>query len=81
MNLNPIKANMNEIIVGEKRILFSYKTPVAVYTNDNTVHITSKKWSKTTTRHINTWIAGFSFDLKVKEQPQEWFDALLNEVK
>jgi hypothetical protein len=81
MNLNPIKQNMNEIVIGEKRVLFSYKTAVACYTNDNTVHITSKKWSRTTTKHINAWIAGFQFDLKVQEHPQEWFDNLLNEVK
>ena len=29
MKLNPIGSNMNEVEVGGKSILFSYKTPVA----------------------------------------------------
>ena len=50
-------------------VLFSYSTPVAALT-DNGYYRTSKKWSVTTTRHINKWLDG----VLAKEQPQEFFD-------
>ena len=31
MKLNPVGSNMNEVEIGGKSILFSYKTPVAGY--------------------------------------------------
>lgn len=34
MKLNPIGSNMTEIEVGDKTILFSYKTPVAYATTE-----------------------------------------------
>jgi hypothetical protein len=55
MKLTPIKANMTEIEIGDKTILFSYKTPVAYYENGK-AYQTSKKWSVTTSRHINQWL-------------------------
>lgn len=54
MKLTPIKANMTEVQIGDKRVLFSYKTPVAYY-QDGKAYQTNKKWSQTTTRHINQW--------------------------
>lgn len=55
MKLNPIGSNMTEVEIGDKTVLFSYKTPVAYY--DGTwLYITTKKWSKTTTSHINKWL-------------------------
>jgi hypothetical protein len=80
MNLTPIKQNMNEIKIGAMRILFSYKTPVAatLLTQEGMeYHVTDKKWSNTTTRHINSWMPK---EDRI-EHPQEWFDALLSEVK
>ena len=58
MNLNPIKANMTELTIGTKTVLFSYKTPVAVFdwskgAGNGEYTKTSKYWSKTTSRHIN----------------------------
>ena len=55
-------------------VLFSYSTPVAALT-DNGYYRTSKKWSVTTTRHINKWLDG----VLAKEQPQSYFDGLCNE--
>ena len=57
MNLNPIRSNMTELEIGNKKILFSYKTPVAYFENGQ-YYITDKFWSRTTTRHINAWVPG-----------------------
>jgi hypothetical protein len=77
MNLTPIAANMTEVFLAPgKRVLFSYKTPVACVI-DGVYYKTEKKWSNTTTRHINKWLP--VSDATVK--PQEYFDNLLAEVK
>ena len=58
-------------------VLFSYATPVASF--DKTAyqfHRTNKKWSMTTSRHINKWLDG----VKAIEQPQDYFDNLLGGV-
>ncbi len=78
MNLNPIKHNMTELeLSNETLILFSYQTPVAALVNESgTFHQykTDKKWSQTTTRHINTWNPmGGAYGLR----PQEFFDNLV----
>lgn len=82
MNLNPIKANMTELeLTNGTKVLFSYKTPVACLFNDNGVwhqYRTDKRWSNTTTRHINAWNPlGGAYGL----QTQEYFDNLIAEVK
>jgi hypothetical protein len=72
MELNPIQANMTEVILNDNRvILFSYKTPVACRISDR-VYRTNKRWSNTTTRHINKWLAG----TPAEPQDQEFFDNL-----
>jgi hypothetical protein len=59
MKLRPIKANMNEIeLLDGKTVLFSYSTPVAYYDTSGGFYRTSKKWSATTSRHINQWLKG-----------------------
>lgn len=65
MKLRPLKANMTELEIKGKRVLFSYETPVA-YQNLDSVgnyYKTIKKWSNTTTRHINQWLGGNSAQL------------------
>ncbi len=82
MNLKPIKANMNEVETGEYKILFRYRTPVAVILNDGTSFKTDKKWSQTTTKHINAWFGMQGTDVtEPTDKPQKYFDNLLNEVK
>jgi len=77
MKLTPIQENMTEVEMGTGKVLFSYKTPVA-YINGLGQHFkTEKKWSATTTRHINKWLNGY----KAEEKSQEFFDTLSNEVK
>ncbi len=62
MNLNPLAANMTEIEIGDKTILFSYKTPVAYHEAGIGYAKTSKYWSSTTSRHINKWLKLNGYD-------------------
>lgn len=85
MNLTPIKANMTELELDGLKVLFSYRTPVAALVREETAegtnwhqYRTEKKWSNTTTRHINTWNPlGGAYGLR----PQEFFDSLIAGVK
>lgn len=66
-------------------VLVSYETPVAARIfslaseNDGcALFRTSKKWSQTTTRHINKWLNQEFHCKPYKEMPQEFFDNLLS---
>ena len=72
MRLQPIASNMTQVDFNNGyQVLFSYKTPVACL-SDNGYYRTSKKWSVTTSRHINKWLDG----VLAKDQPQAYFDQL-----
>ena len=72
MQLRQIASNMTQLDLSDgTSVLFSYRTPVAALT-ENGYTRTSKKWSVTTSRHINKWLDG----VLAKEQPQEYFDSL-----
>lgn len=74
LELNPIGSNQNEVIIGSKTILFSYKTPVAYYDAETgSFYKTSKKWSSTTSKHVNKWLGG----ARAEEVSQDLLDALL----
>ena len=81
MDLTPIKQNMTEVEVLDMKILFSYRTPVATLVKESDgwhQYKTDKKWSVTTSRHINQWNPlGGAYGLK----PQEYFDSLLDRVQ
>lgn len=62
MKLSPIASNMTEIEIGNKTILFSYKTPVAFHEAGGGYAKTAKHWSATTTRHINKWLKLTGYD-------------------
>ena len=73
MNLKPLGSNQTEVETEKATILFSYRTPVAACMKDGSGFFkTSKKWSVTTSRHINQWLEG----AKAKEAPQSFFDSL-----
>lgn len=77
MKLNPIGSNMTEVETEKGLVLFSYKTPVAAVVNGQP-YKTSKRWSNTTTRHINKWFSpGFVGSQIVVEKPQAFFDSLV----
>ena len=67
MKLIPIAANQTEVqfhlnmYADDVRVFFSYKTPVAAWIDGRYVR-TDKKWSVTTSRHINKWLAGAQAD-------------------
>jgi hypothetical protein len=74
MNLKPIASNKTELTLGDgTQVLFSYETPVACLINGEFFK-TSKKWSNTTSRHINSWVH------LATEKPQEFFDNLVKGV-
>lgn len=75
MKLTPIASNMTELVTPYYVILFSYETPVACYHNGE-YHKTTKKWSATTTRHINKWLGNPM--IPVVEKPQEFFDNIFD---
>ena len=73
MQLRPIASNMTQLDLSDgTSVLFSYQTPVACLT-DNGYYRTSKKWSVTTSRHINKWLDG----VLAKDQPQSYLDNLV----
>lgn len=77
MKLKVIGSNQTEVEIGNKKVLFSYNTPVAYYdTETKQVYKTSKSWSNTTSKHINAWIGTFMV-LLVAKLEQEEFDKLV----
>ena len=58
MKLNPIAANQTEVERADGiTVFYSYQTPVAAFVPGRGGLVTDKKWSKTTSRHINQAIA------------------------
>ena len=89
MKVKNIASNMTEISLEDGTlVLVSYETPVAARIfslateNDGcALFRTSKKWSQTTTKHINKWLRDTFSDeraKRAKEMPQEFFDNLLS---
>ena len=75
MRIEQEGSNQTVVIVDNANILFSYETPVAAII-DGDYYKTEKKWSRTTTRHINDWLDGD----EATEKPQEFFDNLIKEI-
>lgn len=59
MKIKSIKPNMTEVTMTGKRVLVSYETPVAIHV-DGRFLVTNTKFSRTTSRHIKTWLEGES---------------------
>lgn len=72
MLVRNIGSNQTEVETRKGRILVSYSTPVAAWINGK-AYRTAKKWSVTTSRHINAWLNG----AKAEEKPQSFFDNLM----
>ena len=73
MKLRPVGSNQTELTINGIIILFSYQTPVAVIGLHGN-YKTDKYWSKTTTRHINSFFKGLQ---EPSEIPQNYFDELI----
>lgn len=63
------EANVTTLNKGGKKVLYSYKTPVAVKDGD-TVYVTDTKHSSTTSKHISKFVDGADTETK----KQSWFD-------
>jgi hypothetical protein len=77
MNLNPLGSNQIELdLCNGTQVFFSYRTPVAAFISGQGYFRTDKKWSVTTTKHINKWI-----NAPATTKPQEFFYSLIAKVK
>lgn len=72
MSINPVGSNQTELSTESATVLFSYKTPVAANVGGK-FYRTEKRWSVTTSKHINQWLDGAAAETK----PQEYFDNLI----
>lgn len=82
MIIKNIGSNQTEVTVNGIQVLYSYSTPVAVYVSNiceldikRGCYKTSKKHSKTTSKHINQWYSG-----EYMEKDQYWFDMLVQGI-
>jgi hypothetical protein len=74
IQVKPLANNMTLLDTPDLLVLFSYSTPVASYDKKrHDYYRTDKKWSMTTTRHINKWLDG----VQATHKPQSYFDCLL----
>ena len=99
MKLRQIGSNQTEVVINntinkaftdfatDYTVLFSYQTPVACHVAGVGFFKTTKKWSTTTSRHINKWLFENGIQPLDKTHagvialPQEAFDNLCSEVK
>jgi len=73
MKLKQIAANVTELTINDTNVMFSYETPVAGW-NDDGAFRTDEKFSVTTTKHINKYLAGASANIV----PQKWIESIVN---
>ena len=78
MKITETGSNYTVVEINDKlEILFSYKTPVAGYQRGIGVIAgyfkTDKKWSVTTSKHINKYLKGIT---AIRIMPQEQIDKL-----
>ena len=72
-----IKSSQVEVVMANgTSVFFSYMIPVAAFVPGRGYVRTSKKWSRTTTRHINAWLAGKRAE-EVEEVDQDVIDNLI----
>ncbi len=58
MKINPVGSNQTEVELSNgATVLFSYKTPVAVFVPGQGALCTKQKYSVTTSRHVNAAVA------------------------
>jgi len=73
MTIKPIGSNQTELQLDNgNKVLFSYETPVAAYTETLGYIKTTQKYSATTTKHVNNW-AGYHMAV-----PQATIDNIAN---
>lgn len=76
MKLTPQGANQTALELTDGTvILFSYKTPVAVFAPGRGYFRTAQFFSRTTSKHIGQWLRKEGAE-DVREQPQSFFEEL-----
>ena len=73
MKLKQMAANVTELTINDTNVMFSYETPVAGWNEDGAFR-TDEKFSVTTTKHINKYLAGASANIV----PQKWIESIVN---
>lgn len=77
LSLNIIGSNKTELTANGVKVLFSYNTPVACWINGQ-FYKTNKKWSVTTSKHINSWVCSDNSLIHLALlKEQGFFDALI----
>ena len=67
MKISNVGSNMTELSTNSGAvILFSYSTPVAALLPSGQYIKTDKKYSATTTRHVNKWLQGVSANVETR---------------
>ena len=56
MKVKSIGSNQTEVSANGCRVLYSYETPVALQAPSGKYYKTEKKWSVTTSKHINRFV-------------------------
>ena len=73
MKIKPVGKNQTLLIKDNNdEVFFSYETPVCCFINGRYIK-TSKKWSMTTSKHINAYLPA---GITVIEKDQSFFDTL-----
>ena len=54
--IKSLAKNKTELHIRGMIVLYSYSTPVAVYIPNQGYFVTNTYYTKTTTRHINSWV-------------------------
>lgn len=74
MKLKQLKANQTELHTDNGAVIFfSCDTPVAAQLAEGGFIRTNKKWSVTTSKHINQWLAG----ARAEEVDQSVLDSMV----
>lgn len=74
MRIKSIAANQTEVhLMDGTVVLVSYETPVAAFIPAQGYFYTSTKYSRTTTKHINSWLPRMA----AKMVDQSFFDSIM----
>jgi len=73
MKLQNMGSNKTKLIKDNWEIFFSYNTPVVATDCQGRWFVTDKKWSVTTSKHINQFLGG----MIAERRDQSFFDNLL----
>ncbi len=63
MKIKQLGSNQVEVVIpGKARVLFSYNTPVAAFIEGRGWVKTNRFYSKTTSKHINEYLQGLEYE-------------------